>query len=101
VFPNRAGDRPPPNFDAAWNALRRRAGLEDVRLHDLRHSFASIAIAHGESAAIVGRLLGHALPESTQRYIHFAREDVGRAATRIAGRLARALGERETGDGQA
>lgn len=91
VFPNYRGDGPLRSVQQGWYKLRAAAGLSDVRLHDLRHSFASHAILLNESLPIVGRLLGHALPESTQRYIHFAESDLGDAATRITGKLACAL----------
>ena len=49
-----------------WDAIRKRAGLEDVRLHDCRHSFASRALALGESLPMIGRLLGHSKVETTR-----------------------------------
>ena len=55
-----------------WDRIRRRAGLPDVRLHDLRHSFASILVNQGVSLYIVQGLLGHASPRMTQRYAHLA-----------------------------
>ena len=78
--------------DNAWQAIRRHAALPDVRLHDLRHSFASVAIADGISLTLIGRLLGHALPETTARYAHLADELVADAADRVCGGLAAALG---------
>jgi len=76
----------------AWTVIRSAAGLDDVRLHDLRHSFASVAIAHGVSLVKLGGLLGHALPETTVRYAHLADDTVQEAATRVSGSMARALG---------
>ncbi len=58
----------------SWARIRKLAALPDVRLHDLRHSFASSAIAQGIPLAVIGKLLGHALPESTVRYGHLADE---------------------------
>ena len=55
-----------------WNRIRRRAGLPDVRLHDLRHSFASFLVNQGVSLYVVQGLLGHASPRMTQRYAHLA-----------------------------
>ena len=72
----------------AWRLLRKRAGLEDVRLHDLRHSFASSALALGESLPMIARLLGHRQISSTARYAHLARASVHEAAARVAGSLA-------------
>jgi len=72
----------------AWRRLRIRADLQDVRLHDLRHSFASSALALGESLPMIGKLLGHRRIESTARYAHLARGAVREAAERVAGSLA-------------
>jgi integrase len=55
-----------------WDRIRRRAGLADVRLHDLRHSFASFLVNQGVSLYVVQGLLGHASPRMTQRYAHLA-----------------------------
>ena len=57
-----------------WHRVRERADLEDVRIHDLRHSFASRALALGESLSMIGRLLGHTDVGSTARYAHLARD---------------------------
>ena len=59
-----------------WRVVRKRAGLEDVRIHDLRHSFASRALALGESLTMIGKLLGHRQVQTTARYAHLARESV-------------------------
>ena len=75
-----------------WPAIRKLAALPDVRLHDLRHSFASIAIADKISLMQIGKLLGHALPETTARYAHLADDVVADAAQRVSGSLARCLG---------
>ena len=58
----------------AWYRVRDRAGLDDVRIHDLRHSYASRALALGESLTMIGRLLGHTDAGSTARYAHLARD---------------------------
>lgn len=60
------------NLQKPWRRIRALAGLDDVRIHDLRHSFASIAINSGASLAMVGQLLGHTRPETTARYAHLA-----------------------------
>ena len=72
------------NINEQWHRVRTRAELEDVRLHDLRHSWASRALALGESLPMIGRLLGHSQVETTARYAHLARDSVHEAATRIA-----------------
>ena len=63
-----------------WYAIRREAGIEDVRLHDLRHSYASIALAHGETVLTIGRLLGHSDSATTLKYTHLADAWVHEAA---------------------
>ena len=71
-----------------WYPVRERAGLDDVRLHDLRHSFASRALALGEDLAMIGRLLGHKKIQTTARYAHLARDSVKEAAALVAGSIA-------------
>ena len=72
------------NLSQPWDIIRRRAGLEDVRLHDLRHSWASRALALGESLPMIGRLLGHTQVETTARYAHLARDSVKESAAKVA-----------------
>ena len=67
-----------------WRRIRARAGLGDVRIHDLRHSFASRALALGESLPMIGKLLGHTQVQTTARYAHLARDSVKASASRIA-----------------
>ena len=66
-----------------WHGVRERAGLQDVRIHDLRHSFASRALALGESLSMIGRLLGHADMGSTARYAHLQRDAERQAAAKV------------------
>ena len=70
-----------------WYRVRARAGLEDVRLHDLRHSFASRALALGEPLPMIGRMLGHSKIRTTARYAHLARDSVRESAARVAGSI--------------
>ena len=72
VFPRPRGDRPMSRhrLDAFWWQIRAEAGLDGVRIHDLRHSHASIALRQGETVLAIGRLLGHADPETTLKYTH-------------------------------
>jgi integrase len=79
-------------LDKHWQLIREQAGLRDVRLHDLRHSFASVAIAHGISLSKLGGILGHQLPETTARYTHLADDLVHEAAARVSHSMACALG---------
>ena len=70
-----------------WERVRKRAGLEDVRIHDLLDSFASRAPALGESLPMIGKLLGHTQVQTTARYAHLARNSVKASASRIAGSI--------------
>ena len=76
------------NLNDHWLRIRARAGLEDVRIHDLRHSFASRALALGESLPTIGRLLGHGQVATTARYAHLARDAVKASASRVADSIA-------------
>jgi integrase len=69
-------DEPYKNLGRAWIDIRANAGLQDVRLHDLRHSFASLAAGRGVSLQMIGKLLGHRVVSTTQRYAHLARDAV-------------------------
>jgi integrase len=74
-----AGARPGTaykNLTRAWARARKYASLTDVRLHDLRHSYASLAAGRGVSLHMIGKLLGHRGPATTQRYAHLARDAV-------------------------
>ena len=84
-----------------WRRLRELAGLHDVRVHDLRHSFASTALALGESLPMIAKLLGHRRLESTVRYAHLARSGVHEAAERVACSLVEdILADSNFGDGR-
>ena len=75
------------NLQAHWAIIRERAGLEDMRLHDCRHTFASRALALGESLPMIGRMLGHSEVKTTARYAHLARDSVHEAGERVAARI--------------
>lgn len=88
------GDRIAAPFVGAqkpWQRIRAMAGLQDVRLHDLRHSFASTAVAAGDSLFIVGKLLGHRQAATTERYSHLAPDPAKATADRTAGAIAAML----------
>ncbi len=82
----RAG-RPLTGLHHYWRPVRERAGLADVRLHDLRHSYASRALALGESLYTIGKLLGHASVATSARYAHLMRKAEREAAVRVGGSI--------------
>ena len=88
VFPGRKWGAHLSNLNDSWDCIRKRAGLNGVRLHDLRHTFASRALALGETLPVIGKLLGHSDIETTARYAHLARDSILDAAERIAGSIA-------------
>ena len=75
------------NLSVYWYHVREQAGLEDVRIHDLRHSYASRALALGEGLTMIGGLLGHAGVESTARYAHLARDTEKASAAKVGGSI--------------
>ena len=79
------------NLEKPWRAIRGAAAL-DVRLHDLRHAFASIAASSGLGLPIIGKMLGHSQPATTARYAHLASDPVKTAAAAVANKIAAAMG---------
>lgn len=97
VFPNTRGDAAPSaaiGISRAWRLVRKEADLEEVRLHDLRHSFVSFGMAEGESLFLVGRLLGHSAASMTEKYAHLDDDPVRRVADRTANAILRAAKDR-------
>ncbi len=85
-----AGQRPGKRLTGLhhyWRPVRERAGLHDVRIHDLRHSYASRALALGESLYAIGKLLGHTSVATSARYAHLMREAEREAAVRVGGSI--------------
>jgi integrase len=66
-----------------WQRLRARAGLKDARIHDLRHTFASAAVAAGQGLPMIGKLLGHTQVQTTARYAHLAADPEGGGGSRV------------------
>ena len=79
------------NVRKPWGRIRKRIGLDDVRLHDLRHTFASSAAAGGLSLPMIGRLLGHTQSVTTQRYAHLAADPIHAASDVVGLRIAAAM----------
>lgn len=77
-----------------WRRIRKAAGLQDVRLHDLRHTFASNGVALGEGLPIIGKLLGHSQPATTARYAHLAADPSLAAADKISANIASLMTQR-------
>ena len=73
VIPGQKPDTHMTNLDDPWRIVRERAGVENVRIHDCRHSFASRALALGESLPVIAKLLGHSQIRTTAPYAHLAR----------------------------
>ncbi|MDE0713584.1 MAG: tyrosine-type recombinase/integrase [Gammaproteobacteria bacterium] len=84
VFPGVRTNSHMVNLKASWQRIRAHAGLEDVRLHDLRHTYASRGLSLGEGLPMIGRLLGHRDIGSTARYAHLARESVRNSTAKVA-----------------
>ena len=84
IFPSPVNGKPSASLFFPWDRIRRRAGLADVRLHDLRHSYASFLVNQGISLYVVQGLLGHAHSRTTQRYAHLAHETLLDAAERVS-----------------
>ncbi len=75
-----------------WQRVRARAGLKDARIHDLRHTFASIAVSNGKSLPMIGKLLGHSQVQTTARYAHLAVSPVIDAANDVTALIENQLG---------
>jgi integrase len=91
VLPGSRVGQPLVNISKVWRAIRKAADLEDVRLHDLRHSFASVGAAGGDSLLVIGKVLGHSDTATTARYAHLADDPLQQAASRISEVIADAL----------
>lgn len=83
LFPSRTGE-PIQDIKKPWAWLLREAGLTDFRIHDLRHTYASLLISNGQSLAAVGEMLGHSQPQTTSRYAHLM-DDQQQAAANLVG----------------
>ena len=90
-------DKPRSDLKRPWKRITAHADMADLRLHDLRHSFASAGAASGMGLGMVGKLLGHASPATTARYSHYADNAAQAAANAIASGIANALNKGKSG----
>jgi integrase len=88
-------NEPYKNLGRAWIDIRANAGLSDVRLHDLRHSFASLAAGRGVSLQMIGKLLGHRVPRTTARYAHLARDAVAAVNDELGAAMQAAIAKKQ------
>ncbi len=98
VFPGGKDDGHLVDLKRPWMLVREGVGLSDVRLHDLRHSFASLGAGSGMGLPIIGALLGHTEARTTQRYAHLADDPLRAASEAIGGQVAAALAGDDEGD---
>jgi integrase len=91
VVPGFNLEKPRADLKRPWQAVSRRAGLDAVRLHDLRHTYASFGAGGGLGLPIIGKLLGHTQASTTLRYAHLDNDPLRRATENIGGRIAAAL----------
>jgi integrase len=88
-----ATERPRADLKRPWKVVSRNAGLEGVRLHDLRHNFAAFGAGGGMGLPIIGKLLGHTQPQTTARYAHLDADPLRKASNTIGATIAAAMGE--------
>jgi integrase len=86
-------EKPRADLKRPWTLIRLRAGLEGLRIHDLRHTYASFGAGGGLGLPIIGKLLGHAQASTTARYAHLDSDPLRRASESIASRISVAMGE--------
>jgi integrase len=86
-------ERPRSDLKRPWKAVSKRAGLTGVRIHDLRHTHASVGAGAGLGLPIIGKLLGHTQNATTQRYAHLDNDPLKKASEHIGSQLAAAMGE--------
>jgi integrase len=91
VVPGDNPEQPRHDLKRPWGTITKRAGLVGVRLHDLRHTYASYDAGGGLGLPIIGRLLGHTQAATTARYAHLDNDPLRRASESIATRIAAAL----------
>jgi integrase len=92
-------DKPRADLNRPWRAIVKRANLNGLRIHDLRHTHASVGAGLGLGLPIIGKLLGHTQASTTARYAHLDADPLRRASEHIGSRLAAAMGDLKPGPG--
>jgi integrase len=90
VFPGRSPDQPLTDVKRSWAAVCKAAGITGARIHDLRHSFASLLVSGGASLPMIGAMLGHTQVQTTQRYAHLYDQPLRAAADHVGQTIDRA-----------
>jgi integrase len=98
IFPGAKDGMPRADLKRPWDAIAQATGLQGVRIHDLRHSFASIGAGRGLGLQIIGKLLGHATPRMTAKNSHLADDPIRRAADQIGEALTAAMSGRPSAE---
>jgi len=98
VLPGATGTGHYIGLQKDWERVRSCAGLAGVRVHDLRHSFASFAVADGNSLYLIGKVLGHKQARTTEIYAHLADDPIRAVADRTAARIAAAMSRTDQSD---
>jgi integrase len=98
IFPASSGEGHFQGVEKVWRRVRVAAGFPALRLHDLRHSFASVGLARGDALAVIGAILGHADVKTTSRYAHLADNPVRNAANEISKSVHAAFTGKSSGD---
>jgi integrase len=98
VFPATSGVNPFQGVDKVWRKVRTLAGFSNLRLHDLRHSYASAGLARGDALPVIGAILGHKDVKTTSRYAHLASNPVKKAADDISRGVQAAFESRQSAD---
>jgi integrase len=93
VFPSRDRQKPFTGLEKIWDRVRNLAGYPNLRIHDLRHSFASMGLARGNALTVIGALLGHSDVKTTARYAHLGDDPLRAAVEEISGAMANAMSE--------
>jgi integrase len=94
VIVGKSAGKPRADLHRPWRAIAKHAELEGVRIHDLRHTHASIGAASGMGLPIIGKLLGHTHASTTQRYAHLDNDPLKKASEHIGNEIARQMGEK-------